>query len=89
MRSMKKRTESQCDMILRHLDEHGTITSLEAVQLYGCMRLASRIADLRKKGYLIIKDTIRKTNDEGKCEYCYAEYRLASEEDLLDLGVIK
>ena len=36
--------------ILAHLNEGRSITSLEALNLYGCFRLASRIHDLRKAG---------------------------------------
>lgn len=48
---------TQCDRILRHLNIYGTITSLEAMQEYGIMRLASRINDLKRKGYNIIGET--------------------------------
>ena len=40
-------SESQCKRILTYL-LNGRITSLEALRLFGCMRLASRISDLRK-----------------------------------------
>lgn len=41
--------DSQCKLILFYLKEHGSITAKEAMQLCGCMRLAARIHDLRKK----------------------------------------
>lgn len=41
---------NQCETILRHLRDYGSITSLEAMQEYGIMRLASRISDLKKIG---------------------------------------
>lgn len=47
----KKSSDSQNKLLLQHLQMGGTITSLEAVKLYECMRLASRICDLRKMGY--------------------------------------
>lgn len=43
-------TATQCNRILAHLKKGLTITSLEALQMFGCMRLASRISDLRKRG---------------------------------------
>lgn len=46
----KESSNSQNKLLLAHLQMGGTITSLEAVNLYGCMRLASRICDLRKMG---------------------------------------
>ncbi len=34
---------TQCQRILRHLKDYGSITSVEAMREYGIMRLASRI----------------------------------------------
>ena len=41
---------TQNERILRHLNEQGSITQLEAMKEYGIMRLASRISDLKRKG---------------------------------------
>lgn len=41
-------SESQNKRIFAHLMDGKRITSLEALKLYGCMRLASRISDIRK-----------------------------------------
>ena len=41
-------SESLCKRILAYLLNGSRITSLEALRLFGCMRLASRISDLRK-----------------------------------------
>lgn len=44
---MKGKTKvTQCDRILRHLRDYGSITGAEAVSEYGIYRLASRITDL-------------------------------------------
>lgn len=55
---------TQCDRILRHLRDHGYITSLEAVNEYGIMRLAARIGELRERGY-----HIRSMHTTGKNRY--------------------
>jgi len=47
----KTSSATQCGQILAHLREGRAITSLEALQMFGCMRLASRIHDLRERGY--------------------------------------
>lgn len=39
---------TQCEIVLRHLRDYGAISPLEAMAEYGIMRLASRIADLKK-----------------------------------------
>lgn len=80
---MDKHRENQCEMILRYMDEHGSITSLEAIKNFGCLRLASRITDLRKKGYMIVKNTCRMENEDGSYRGSYAEYHLATEDDLI------
>ena len=41
---------SQKDDILFHLQEYGSITPMEALNEYGCFRLASRIHDLKRDG---------------------------------------
>ena len=44
---------TQCEMILRHMKEIGSISPIDALREYGCMRLAARISDLRKQGHEI------------------------------------
>lgn len=44
-----KRT--QCEMILQYMKDNGSITAVDAVWQFGCMRLAARIADLRDRGH--------------------------------------
>ena len=41
-------SESQNKRIFAYLMEGHRITSLEALNLFGCMRLASRISDIRR-----------------------------------------
>ena len=53
---------TQCDRILRHLNDHGSITSLEAMSEYGIMRLASRINDLKGMGYPILSERVTGKN---------------------------
>lgn len=43
--------QSQCDMMLNHMREHGSITSREAMYDYGIGRASGRVYDLRKRGY--------------------------------------
>jgi hypothetical protein len=55
----------QTDMVLRHLRDCGSISSLEAFREYGITRLAARIHDLRKQGWDIDSADERKTNRYG------------------------
>lgn len=47
---------AQNDDILRHIRERGSITPAEAYVVYGIMRLASRIGELRERGYPIVTE---------------------------------
>ena len=66
---------SQCDRILRHLRDYGSITSLEAINEYGILRLASRINDLKRKGYTITSEMMVGEN-RYKEKVHYSVYRL-------------
>ena len=49
---------SQNKQIAAWLNSGNTITSLEALKLFGCMRLASRINDLRQRGMDIVTEKV-------------------------------
>jgi hypothetical protein len=72
---MMKRT-TQCDRILKHLKTHKSgITQRDAVEKFGCYRLAGRIHDLRKLGYDIKTEHETKKNRYG-VPCTYARYKL-------------
>lgn len=50
---------TQNEMILKHIQQFGSITQGTAKNLYGCARLASRIHELREAGYPIEKEMIK------------------------------
>ena len=62
---------SQSENILAHLIEGYAITPLDALEQYGCFRLAALIYNLRKDGYDI--KTNKVSNKYGKT---FASYRL-------------
>ena len=64
----------QIDMILRHIEEYGSITQAEAFARYGVARLASRIADIRSMGLAIESEFVRGTNRYGQPTK-FASYR--------------
>ena len=61
--------------IMRHLKNHMTLTAAEAMREYGIMRLASRVHDLRKKGYKIVSERTWSINRYGERVY-YVKYSL-------------
>ena len=69
---------TQCDRILRHMKDYGSITSLEAVNEYGIMRLASRINDLRAQGIAIVSEVRTGKNRYGEDTH-FAVYKLKEE----------
>lgn len=71
---------TQCDRILAHLKDRGSLSQREALELYGCMRLGSRVHDLRKRGIKIITATEEGTNRYGEKTH-WARYSLVDERD--------
>lgn len=67
---------TQCEQVLRHMEEQGSITSLEAMQDYGIMRLASRIADLKRAGLQISREMVSRKNRFGET-VTFARYSLS------------
>lgn len=65
----------QCERILGYINDFGSITQIEAIADLGIMRLASRISDLRKDGYPIVREMVKGKNRYGEST-CYARYRL-------------
>ena len=66
---------TQCEKILAHMEKHDGITSMEAIDLYGITRLASRICDLRKSGHRIGRTFETRRNRDGEA-VTFARYRL-------------
>lgn len=69
---------TQCEKVLEYMRQFGSITQLQALQDIGCMRLASRITDLRQQGYAIGRRIKTSKNRYGD-SVSFAEYYL--EED--------
>jgi hypothetical protein len=49
---------TQANMILKHMQQGHSLTALEALNRFGCNRLAARICDLRQSGHVIHTDTV-------------------------------
>ena len=66
---------TQCERVLKHLEQHGTITPMEAIKELGIMRLGARIWDLKHEGHDIRRKLVTGKNRHGETVR-YAEYRL-------------
>jgi len=58
---------SQKKLIIKHLNKHRTINPLQALNLYGCFRLAARISELKDMGFII--DTTFEVDKHTKKKY--------------------
>lgn len=72
---------SQNKRIIKYMNDFGSITAYEAIKDLGVMRLASRISDLRRKGYVIKKVTEKGVNRYGEPAR-WARYSLVSQEEI-------
>lgn len=70
--------QTQCEKVLEYMERFGSITQLDALADLGCMRLASRISDLRQCGIAIGRRMKTSKNRYGE-DVHFAEYYL--EED--------
>lgn len=66
---MKKQKESQCCKILRHLINHGSITTAQAYDKFRCFRVSERIRELRKSGYDVVSEMVTTRNGSRCARY--------------------
>jgi len=62
-------TDSQNALIKGWLLNGYTITQLEALNQFGCFRLAARIANLRDKGLNVVTDMVTLENGKRVARY--------------------
>ena len=65
---------TQCEAILNFLQNGHVLTALDALELFGCFRLASRIHELNKLPGV----TIESKKVEGENGKHWNEYRIAA-----------
>lgn len=63
-------SKSQTDRILEYMLSGKSITPLEALNKFGCLRLGARIADIKAKGYLVYSEFVS-TPTEKKVKRYY------------------
>lgn len=66
---------NQCKKILRYMTEFGSITPMDAIENFGCLRLGARIFDLKQQGYAIKTEMVKAKNRFGE-PVSYAKYSL-------------
>ena len=51
---------------IQYMEQHGSVTSKEAIEDYGCYRLASRISDIKRLGIKVYDKTEKGRNRYGE-----------------------
>lgn len=69
---------TQCERVLQYMEDFGSISSYQAMIDLGVGRLASRIHDLRHRGYSIMSVTKTRKNRYGETTH-YSVYRMVNE----------
>lgn len=54
----KSTKAGQCAAILAYLREGNSLTPMDALEWFGCFRLAARVSDLRKQGHNITSEIV-------------------------------
>lgn len=81
---------TQHDLIIKYLKQHKIITPMDAFNDLGITKLATRISELKNKGYTFADEWVESVNRFGE-KVRYKMYKLIrshdwDEEDLLELS---
>jgi hypothetical protein len=68
------RVNTQKELILRYIADFGYITSFQAYQDLGITQLATRIKELKERGYQFKTVDVRTTNRQGKPSHYFKYY---------------
>lgn len=61
--------QSQNQQIREYLEAGHTLTAIEALSLFNCLRLSARIDNLKNDGLPIAKQTIKTSNGKHVAQY--------------------
>lgn len=64
---------TQCEQVMKYIEDYGSITTMEAFTDLGITRLASRISDLKSEGVDFDRKMEMRRNRYGKPVY-YTRY---------------
>lgn len=68
---------TQCERILQYIEDTGSVTQMDALREFGCMRLASRMSDIKKMGYPVKMEMEKSKNRYGEPVH-YARYSICN-----------
>lgn len=75
---MNNSNPTQAARVLKYMETFGSITQIEALNVLGVMRLASRVSELKKQGFPVISKIVPVKNRFG--ETCYIKQYSIKEE---------
>ena len=67
---------TQKELIIKYLNDFGSISSWEAYAELGITQLGARIFELKEKGYVFKKERVKRLNRYGR-EIAFDKYSLA------------
>ena len=76
---------TQCERVLKYMEDFGSINPMQAMKDLGVMRLGARIFDLKKAGHKITRRTVTGRNRYG-APVIYAEYKLEEQNAEQDIS---
>lgn len=71
---------TQRDRVLQYIREHGFITSYKAYKDIGCTQLATRISELKARGFSFRKERVKTVNMYGDPTH-FDKYMLVKAEE--------
>lgn len=72
-----KAIESQERQLQQYMEAGNTITGLEAMNLFGCMRLPARVAEMKKNGVPVQDGWEYELDENGKVVKKWKKYWIA------------
>ena len=78
MARVHKANPTQRDRVLQYVKEHGYITAYDAFKFIGCTQVATRISELKDRGYKFRKERVNTKNMYGDNTH-YDKYYLIEE----------
>jgi hypothetical protein len=70
----QEQAATQVEHIIQHLQSGKSITTLEALNLYGCFRLTSRIYDIKQRGVTVYKHFIKTASGKYVAQYALTPF---------------
>lgn len=71
---------TQCAKVLKHMRDHGRISTLDAFRFYNITRLSARIWDLKHDGYDIVSETVSHTTEGHTIRYAVYSLKEVSDD---------